>query len=375
VKEMMHPKSAVAQTRLGRKAFVTTTTQRPGTLRQDEQRTARNGMRIPFSLSQTAILRAAGSVINHYLNQRNNIMERKSAVWLYTILFTAGLLAMLANGCSDDGPIDNAAEPQVRYADITHAKIAYKVYGSGDPLVMCIGYATNMDLWSTEAVTILQKKYKVIVFDYRGMGYSTNTDTSITIQSLAEDVNELLTALNINKAHVLGWSMGGYVAQMFAIAHPEKVDKLILYATNCGDTLTINPSQEIINILSNPAATALERLGTLFPDDWLATHPEPWKYLPDAKEPYIPAAIGLQYFAVQGWLRPGGGSAGRLHALKMPVLLLCGNKDKVVPCENSSFLADSIPTAALIKVPDCGHGMMYQLPATFANYILAFLNN
>lgn len=297
---------------------------------------------------------------------------KKNKYILNFILVTIAMIFGILGSCKKENTISDTSS-DVKYADISNAKIAYKTYGSGDPLIMCIGFASNMDFWSTEVIEILKQKYMVIIFDYRGMGYSTNTDTSFTINTLAEDVNELLTALEISKAHVLGWSMGGYVAQMFAVNHPEKVDKLVLYATNCGDTITINPSQEIIDILSNPSATPAEQLSLLFPDNWLATHPEPWKYLPDAEEPYNPETIGLQYFAVQSWLSSGGGSAGHLYQLNMPVLLICGNQDKVVPCENSSILEDSVRFSSLIKVNDSGHGLMFQLPETFSNYVSTFL--
>jgi len=183
----------------------------------------------------------------------------------------------------------------------------------------------------------------------------------------------LLNVLKIQKTHILGWSMGGFVAQMFVVNHPEKVNKLVLYATNCGDTLTVNPTEEIVKILSNPASTPLEMLSTLFPDDWMKLNPEPWKFLPDAKEPYNYKTIGLQYLAVQTWLIPGGGSAGYLHKLSMPVLIICGNQDKVVPSINSSILSDSIKTSTLVKIQSTGHGLMYQLPEIFANYVSTFL--
>ncbi|MDP1623611.1 MAG: alpha/beta hydrolase [Bacteroidales bacterium] len=262
---------------------------------------------------------------------------------------------------------------EINFVDITNAKIAYKSYGSGFPLIMCTGYATNMDLWSTRVIEILQQEYRVIVFDHRGMGLSTNADSSMSITSMAEDLNELLIALKIDKAHILGWSMGGFVAQMFAINHPGKVKKLVLYATNCGDAKNINPAQEIIDILANPAATPLELLGTLFPDNWLATHPEPWIYMPEPKEPYNSDTIGLQYVAVQNWLSPGGGSTKHLHKLNVPVLLICGDQDKVVPWKNSSILKESIPYSTLIMIPDSGHGLMYQLPEIFANHVSFFL--
>ncbi len=299
----------------------------------------------------------------------------KSINLLKCAMCTFFIVLLLFFGCNKADTIPETHGTAVRYTDITNARIAYKIYGEGDPLVMCIGYASNMDLWSTEAIEILKQKYKVIVFDYRGMGYSTNSDTTFTINGLAEDVNALLISMKMDKVNMLGWSMGGYVAQMFAIYHPEKVIKLILYATNCGDTVTVNPSPEIIGILSNPNSTPEEMLGTLFPDEWLATHSEPWKFLPDAVEPYNGMAIGLQYQAVQSWLSPGGGSAGQLHKLKMPVLLICGDKDKVVPCINSAILADSISSASLIRVDNSGHGLMYQLPENFANYVLSFLIN
>ncbi|MDP2237998.1 MAG: alpha/beta hydrolase [Bacteroidales bacterium] len=279
----------------------------------------------------------------------------------------------MVSGCKKNNDDDNNEDGVVMYADIANAKIAYKTYGSGEPLIMCIGFSTNMDLWSTKAIEILQTKYKVIVFDYRGMGLSTNTESTMSVSALAEDLNALLSALRIDKTHVLGWSMGGYVAQMFAINHPEKVNKLVLYATNCGDTLVVNPSQEIIDILENPAATPMERLSLLFTDEWMAANPEPWKFLPEATEPYNYETIGMQYLAIQEWLEPDGGSAQHLHLLNMPVLVICGDKDKVVPSQNSTLLADSISSATLIKVQDSGHGLMYQLPETFANYILTFL--
>jgi pimeloyl-ACP methyl ester carboxylesterase len=293
-----------------------------------------------------------------------------STTILLTLIFT-----VMVSACKKSNDEDTVKDGVVMYADISNAKIAYKTYGSGEPLIMCIGFSTNMDLWSTKAIEMLQTKYKVIVFDYRGMGLSTNTESTMSVSSMAEDVSDLLAALNIDKAHVLGWSMGGYVAQMLALNHPEKVNKLVLYATNCGDTLVVNPTQEIIDILENPAATPMERLSLLFPDEWLATHSEPWTFLPEATEPYNYETIGMQYLAIQQWLEPGGGSAGHLSLLNMPVLVICGENDKVVPSQNSVFLAGLIGSATLIKVQDSGHGLMYQLPETFANYVLTFLQD
>jgi pimeloyl-ACP methyl ester carboxylesterase len=266
------------------------------------------------------------------------------------------------------------SEPEIRFADITNSKIAYKTFGSGYPIVMCIGFAMNMDMWGTKLLEELQQQYQVIVFDYRGMGFSTNSEPSFTIGRLAEDIFELLTVIKIEKAHILGWSMGGFVAQMFAVNHPDMVNKLVLYATNCGDSETIDPTKEIVAILSNPSATPAEQLSLLFTDEWLLSHPQPWRYLPQPQEPFNPATIGLQYHAVQFWLSPGGGSFKHLCKLSMPVLLVSGEQDKVVPIENTLLISGEIKSSKIVKIADSGHGAMYQLPEEFSNAILTFLN-
>ena len=298
----------------------------------------------------------------------------KTKTTLKSIILILSIFMLLPFGFTKHTSANTEASTDTLFTEINNARIAYKTFGKGEQIIMCVGYASNKDLWNTNLIVTLSKDYKVIVFDYRGMGYSSNEDSTFTIKTLADDVNELMKSLDISQAHILGWSMGGYVAQIFAINYPEKVKKLVLYATDPGDKITINPSEKIIEILTNPKSSPEDLLNTLFPDDWLAKHPEPWKVLPHATEAYHAKTIGLQYEAIAMWLEPGGGSAGQLHQLKMPVLLICGNKDKVVPCQNSNILHDSISSSTLINVNNSGHGMMFQIPNTFSSYVLTFLN-
>ena len=93
----------------------------------------------------------------------------KSLNLLKCAMCTFFIVLLLFSGCNKADTIPETNGTAVRYTDITHARIAYKIYGEGDPLVMCIGYASNMDLWSTAAIEILKQKYKVIVFDYRSV--------------------------------------------------------------------------------------------------------------------------------------------------------------------------------------------------------------
>ncbi|GAH97822.1 unnamed protein product, partial [marine sediment metagenome] len=111
---------------------------------------------------------------------------------------------------------------------------AYKKFGEGDPLLLIMGYSGTIDLWATEMLKELAARYQVIIFDNRGMGKTTASDKEFTIELFADDTRGLLDALGIERAHVLGWSLGTYIAQEFALTYPDKVDKLILYAGDCG---------------------------------------------------------------------------------------------------------------------------------------------
>ena len=278
----------------------------------------------------------------------------------------------LFTGCSKQR-VKKDALPELQYFNAPNTKIAFRTYGQGEPILMCMGYSANMDMWDTSLIDLLKEKYKVTIFDYRGMGYSTNTDTSFTINTLAEDLNGLCDFLKLNKANIMGWSMGGYVAQSFAINHPEKVNKLILYATDLGDTIAIPPDQEILELLADTLSTPAQIMGTLFTPKWLETHPDLEKYFSNAKEPLNYKTIKLQDAASSVWLSPGGGSAGHLHTLKMPTLIISGDMDAVVPYKNSEILSDSITSSTLIKMNNGGHGLMFQYPETVGNYILTFL--
>lgn len=124
----------------------------------------------------------------------------------------------------------------------------YEIHGSGEPLVLIegLGYATWM--WY-EQIEVLSKHFKVIVFDNRGVGKTEMPDEEYTIELFAADTAELLDALEIKKAHILGVSMGGYVAQEFALRYPEYVDKLILCSTTFGGPNSIPIPEETLAMM------------------------------------------------------------------------------------------------------------------------------
>jgi len=116
------------------------------------------------------------------------------------------------------------------FAKINNFSIYYDIYGAGEPLVLIAGLGSDSMSWFN-VIDDLAKNYKLIVFDNRGCGRSDYPSGKISIEDMAEDTAGLLGYLNIDKANILGHSMGGYIAQEIAINYPERVNNLILVST------------------------------------------------------------------------------------------------------------------------------------------------
>jgi predicted alpha/beta-fold hydrolase len=130
--------------------------------------------------------------------------------------------------------LDNMPSQHIKVGDIS---IAYKQIGKADakPIILITGGGATMDMWSPLLLEKLTSaNYRVIIFENRGVGESTAGTKEFSISQFANDTSDLLDALRISKADVLGWSMGGFIAQQLALTYPNKVDNLILYATSCG---------------------------------------------------------------------------------------------------------------------------------------------
>ena len=112
----------------------------------------------------------------------------------------------------------------INVADIS---IGYRVFGSGYPLILIMGYGSTMNLWESALISKLASRFKVIIFDNRGAGISTTGTEPFSIVQFCEDTTGFMDALGIQQAHVLGWSMGSLIAQELILRHPSRVNKLI----------------------------------------------------------------------------------------------------------------------------------------------------
>lgn len=298
--------------------------------------------------------------------------EYLSVALMLSMVISLMLGTFTQNVSSSQQTVEKGATRMVAVGDI---EVAYQIFGEGDPLLLIMGYSGTMDLWAPEVLKELASKYQVITFDNRGMGKTTASDKEFTIELFADDTRGLLDALGIERAHVLGWSLGTYIAQELTLRYPDRVEKLILYAGDCGGKEAIYPGPEIMDALGDTSASSRERgeklLATLFPEKWLKEHPDPRTYFPKVAETSSPDNIKRQYQAWQNWK----GCYSRLAKITQPTLLITGAEDVNTPWQNSLMLIDLIPGVWLVQLEGGGHGVMYQYPKKFSRIVLTFLAN
>lgn len=231
------------------------------------------------------------------------------------------------------------------------------------PLLLITGYAATKEMWNGEFVRALAAHRRVLLLDNRGMGPSPAPAGGFGIRQLAADAAALLDGLGIRRADVLGWSMGGMVAQELALARPDLVAALALYAT-------APDNRELMPVLDRMAAmTDPELLAAMFPPAWAAAHPDALARLPQRPRPPDMDVIARQYAALRHW----DGDAVRLSALSMPVLVLAGQADWVCTPEQSRRIAGAVAGARLVLLPGGGHWMMHQYPGQLARQVEDFL--
>ncbi len=298
------------------------------------------------------------------------------------------IAACLICGCTDTGaPADitttatatPTADPidienvTVRTVAVDDIEIAYKEFGDGPPLVLIMGYAGTMDMWDVRVLQELARDYRVVVFDNRGMGLSTSSEKEYTISLFANDTADFMEAIGIEKAHVLGWSMGADVALALAHEHPERVEKLILYASDPGGNESVPMDPEVEKTLLNTSGTPMERgmrlLSLLFPSDWMAQNPNPEGYFPNVTESTPPDNIARQGEAMGART----GVSAWLGTVTQPTLLIVGDQDILAQPANSFYIGQRIPSASVVQIRGGGHGVMYQYPEDFTDIVRTFL--
>jgi pimeloyl-ACP methyl ester carboxylesterase len=261
----------------------------------------------------------------------------------------------------------------VNTVPVDDVSLAYRESGSGYPVVLINGLASTMDMWNPPVLSKISEHFRVIIFDSRCTGYSSSSDKPFSIPLLARDTATLMDALGISSAHILGLSMGASVAQELALSFPGKVKKLILVAGECGGPESVRMQPEILAQLMDKSGTVHDvvnrMFSLLFPPSWLADH-DPFRYCPEVYETTSDEIVARQASAFFGWT----GSFFLLGDIHAPTLVITGTDDVIVPPVNSHIISGRIPGAQLVEIPGAGHGLIYQFPDPFSDYVLTFLD-
>ena len=282
-------------------------------------------------------------------------------------LFACLALLFLLAGCvaRSATPVAPQPAPEIVAGTVTvdGVALAYRVQGKGEPLLMIMGYAGTMDAWDPALVNSLAESYRVILFDNRNVGLSGSSPDPVTIDVMARDTLGLLKGLGIDRAHVLGWSMGSVIGQELALMDPDAVDKLVLYGTTCSAD-AIGAAVRMFD------GVTFEQFKTmLFPEPWARAHPDVYNRLPVPAHPATPEAIGRQRQAIFDW----PGTCGRLSDLDRDVLVVAGEMDDVTPAALGMEVAAEVPGAWLARFKGGGHWLMYQTPEDLAAVVKTFL--
>lgn len=258
---------------------------------------------------------------------------------------------------------------------INGIELAYELRGAGEPLVMIHGAQGDQTMFANLA-SAFAPHFRVLTFDQRGSGLSEKPDMDYSIAMLADDTAALMDHAGFSAAHIIGVSMGGTIAQEFALRHPQKVRSLVLGCTTAGGPNAIRiGGNAFAAAYSTQPMSADERGRALaeaaFTKGYIARHPEIISAMVEARRqrPIDPVALGHRMKAVFAH-----NAYDRLPQISCPTLVITGKDDALVSWENSRLIAERIPGATFVLLEPAGHCFWLEQPAESTEAISRFLD-
>ena len=219
-------------------------------------------------------------------------------------------------------------------ASVNGFQLYYEIEGHGEPVILIPGFASGHEIWSRQTPE-LSRNFRIITFDPRGVAASDNAEGKQSIGLLADDVARMLQALGIARAHVLGTSFGGFVAQEFALNYPSMTNRLVLCCTSFGGPNHVMPGAEALEVFASARGLNASQ---------------------------FEAALS---FDVES----------RVEEIRSPTLVVSGDADAFVPVQNSRNLAAKIPGAQLRVVEGGSHTFFIEQADEFNKIVTAFLRD
>jgi len=263
---------------------------------------------------------------------------------------------------------------QTQRARINSVELEYDLQGTGEPLVLIHGAQGDRTMFSAIAPQFAAR-YHVLTFDQRGSGLSEKPDMVYSMAMLADDTAALMDHVGFASAHIVGVSMGGMIAQEFALRHPHKVRRLVLGCTTPGGPKSVAVGGGPMAKAYSTEALSAEERGRLlaeacFTKGYIAQHPEiiPAMIESRRRRPIDPTALGHRMKAVFTH-----NTYDRLAQITCPTLVITGKDDLLVPWENSQILAERIAGAKLVLLEPAGHIFWGEQQEKSQKEIMAFL--
>lgn len=257
---------------------------------------------------------------------------------------TAGCISALPAKSPDQVPqepeysaLSIRATP-VQYADANGVRLAYREFGSGEPLLVIVGFGATMEQANDTAISVLATNYHVYLYDHRGMGHSSAGDETPTLALYADDAASLISALGHESMHVYGTSMGSFIAQELALDHPGRVRRMIL----------------------DSSAYSIQVPETRYLKDYLDTV---------AADPASPPGLRNEARAMLAW----NGTWDRLPGIDKKVLLVVGTGDTITPAVLSYRMAGQINGSWLVRFEGFPHAGGDVAPVTYGTTAVHFL--
>jgi 3-oxoadipate enol-lactonase len=253
-------------------------------------------------------------------------------------------------------------------------EIFYEEKGSGEPLLLIAGFACDHTNWS-QMIPLLASRYRVVVFDNRGVGQSSAPDTPYSIRQMAEDAAGLLDAIGLNRVHVAGHSMGGQIAQELALAHPERVGSLTLLSS-CAKVdergKAVIESWGDLPRLVDPVTGLRLSFPWIYTSHFYATPGAIESVIEEVfSNPFPPSPLGIYQ---QSRAITNCDTSTRLDGIQCPTLVVVGNEDILSRVSFSEQLVQGIRGAELVILKKCAHGLPTESPEATAAVMLDFLS-
>ncbi|HEX6204652.1 MAG TPA: alpha/beta fold hydrolase [Solirubrobacterales bacterium] len=252
-------------------------------------------------------------------------------------------------------------------------RLAWRLVGSGPPLLLVNGYAATGADWDPGFLAALAEGHEVVCPDNCGVGESDPPSGPMSVDALAADLEAVLAARGVDACPVVGWSMGGFAAQRLAETSPGRVSALGLLATDPGGATSVAPDPADWALLTDhsgsPREQASRLISLLFPPPQAEEIDREFgEVVAAARADLSPAVLAAQEEAMESWHRQDRPPA----ADRKPTIILHGDQDRVIPAANSAPLAARWGAAEPEVFAGCGHGLMAQEPAAVASRLREF---